>query len=110
MKTECKRLTVTSVGIDVVGAIYLSSNGNYSGGCTGEPGNCGCIHAEEELLKGMPEPSTVILSHSPCLDCAKLLYGAGVKTVVYNKEYRIPDGANFLGKNGVNLICIGSWG
>jgi len=110
MKTECKRLFVTAIGINNEGITVTATNGNYNDGCTGEPGNCGCIHAEEELMKIMPEPNTVILSHSPCLDCAKLLYGAGVDTVVYNKEYRIPDGVNFLRNNGINLIYIGSWG
>lgn len=111
MKTKCKRLHVTAIGTNEHGVSYIANNGNYTAeGCTGEEGNCGCVHAEEELLKVMRNPKVVILSHSPCLDCAKKLYNAGVQTVVYNEVYRRPEGRQFLRDKHVQLINLGSWG
>lgn len=111
MKTDCKRLHVTAIGTNEEGVSYITTNGNYNPeGCTGEPGNCGCVHAEEELLKVMRKPKVVILSHSPCIDCAKKLWEAGVVTVIYNQLYRSTEGRDFLRDKGVELIYIGSWG
>lgn len=110
MKTKCKRLHVTAIGVNDNGDSYLTSNGNYHpGGCTGEPGNCGCVHAEEELLKVMPNPKVVILSHSPCIKCAEKLWKAGVQTVMYNQMYRKSEGRDFLRDKGVELIYLGNW-
>jgi len=107
MKTPCTRLHVTAIGIDRNGYSYLATNGNYhTGGCTGEPGNCGCIHAEEELLKLVPDPKVVVISHSPCINCAKLLWEAGVEVVIYSKAYRKTDGIDFLQDKGIQVINL----
>lgn len=103
MKSACKRLTVKAVGLDYAGNVVYTRNGNKNGGCTGEKGNCGCIHAEEELLNLMPEPKEVYLSHSPCLNCARLLVGAGVEIVKYNENYRDLSGLELLLERGITL-------
>lgn len=85
---------------DAAGNIAVDRNGQY-GDCTGEVGNCGCIHAERSLLIQMPHPYAVFVSHSPCLDCAKALVAAGVVMVKYLKPYRSADGIRYLHENGV---------
>ena len=65
------------------------------------------LHAESNMLMklarttGGAEGSTVFITHSPCLECAKLIYQSGVKEVYYETEYRNKDGVNFLNKCGV---------
>lgn len=103
MKIHCRRYTVSAMGVDEVGNVVKTINGDENHFCTGEPGNCGCPHAEENLLKIMKNPVTVIVSHSPCINCARLLYEAGVKTVVYLQPYRLSDGIEYLINKGVNI-------
>lgn len=101
--TMCKRMVVTAVGIDKDGEMQIAKNSNLFQ-CTGEEGNCGCIHAEVNLLKKMPNPEIVISTHSPCLQCAALLKNAGVKKVIYFEKYRKPEGIEFLKKNNIEVI------
>ena len=46
-------------------------------------------HAEQNLLLRHPRNSihTLYITHSPCKNCAKLIAGHGVKSVVYWEEY-----------------------
>jgi dCMP deaminase len=68
------------------------------------------IHAEAnaiaKLAKG-PESgqdSTMFLTHSPCIHCAKQIYTAGVKTVYYENNYRLDNGITFLKQCGVEVV------
>ena len=45
----CKRAYVEAYGIK---ELVKATNGNL-GECTGEVGNCGCIHAEDNLLSNV---------------------------------------------------------
>jgi deoxycytidylate deaminase len=93
-------MTVYAMGIDVHGNIMTAKNGN-PGTCNGVVGKCGCQHAEYKLLKKMPNPMAVSVSHAPCLDCAKRLVEAGVNTVTYLKPYRLTEGIEYLDQHGV---------
>ena len=65
------------------------------------------LHAESNALAKVArttssaEGSPLDVSLSPCYDCAKLIYQAGVVRVVYNEEYRSRDGIDFLLDCGV---------
>jgi len=55
---------------------------------------CRAIHAEQmiilRLLKYSIKPNkddTLYCTHQPCVICAKLLIGAGIKRIVYSEEY-----------------------
>ncbi len=50
---------------------------------------------------------SLFLTHSPCLDCAKALYLAGVSNIYYVDEYRSLDGIDFLRKGGCQVKKIG---
>ncbi len=103
-----------------VGCIAVKDNKIISIGYNGTPNgwdnNCEdddfktlpeVLHAESNMLMklarttGGAEGSTVFVTHSPCLECAKLIYQSGVKEVYYETEYRNKDGVNFLNKCGV---------
>ena len=62
------------------------------------------IHAEAnaiaKLARGSEsgDGSTMFLTHAPCIDCAKQMYTAGVKSVYYRDSYKNTDGLTFLEK------------
>jgi dCMP deaminase len=47
--------------------------------------------------------STIYLTHSPCKECAKLIFQSGIKRIVYNLDYRDSDGIKFLETCGVEV-------
>lgn len=70
------------------------------------------IHAEAnaiaKLAKG-PESglgSTLFLTHSPCIQCAKQIYTAGIVEIYYKQDYRDPAGIEFLKKCNVKVTKV----
>ena len=47
--------------------------------------------------------ATMYLSHSPCRDCAKLIYQSGLTRLVFNQKYRDDSGVDFLIESGVTV-------
>lgn len=68
------------------------------------------LHAESNAISKLAKStnsglgSTMFITHSPCLECAKLIYQSGITTVYYNADYRSTDGITFLTKSGVNVV------
>lgn len=62
------------------------------------------IHAEANAISKLARSnesglgSSMFITHAPCVDCAKLIYGAGIKHVYYRHSYRNEEGLNFLVK------------
>ena len=71
------------------------------------------IHAEANALMKLArstessEGATLFCTHTPCIECAKLIYQAGIETVVYQHEYEASkgNGLHFLIKSGVKTVC-----
>ena len=67
------------------------------------------LHAESNALMKVArstessEGATLFCTHAPCIDCAKLIYQAGIETVYYKEAYRSEEGLNFLRKSGINV-------
>lgn len=67
------------------------------------------LHAETNMVSKMAKSSissdgfTAYCTTAPCLDCAKSMFQAGVKRVVYYDEYKDQYGNNFLSKLGVEV-------
>ncbi len=65
------------------------------------------LHAETNAIAKLArssesgEGASLFVTHSPCLECAKLIYQAGIKEVYYENHYRDTTGVNFLLKSGV---------
>lgn len=49
---------------------------------------------------------TMVVTHSPCFECSKLLMQAGVKEIYYEKEYRLTDSIDFLKSNNIIVLEI----
>ena len=70
------------------------------------------LHAETNAIAKLAKSSesglgaTMFVTHSPCLDCAKLIYQSGINHVLYRNSYRSEDGINFLKKAGVQVEQI----
>lgn len=67
------------------------------------------LHAEMNSLMKFAKSNTssnlasMFVTHSPCLDCAKAIFQAGIKEVFYKEDYRTTDGINFLNTCGVKV-------
>jgi dCMP deaminase len=60
------------------------------------------LHAESNALAKIArstnssEGASVFVTHAPCLDCAKMMYQAGINSVYYRNSYRDTSGVDFL--------------
>ena len=70
------------------------------------------LHAEANAItkvaksSNSSEGATLYITDSPCMECAKLIIQAGIKRVVYAREYRITDGADLLRRAGIQVDKI----
>lgn len=67
------------------------------------------LHAESNALMKVAkstessEGATLFCTHAPCMDCAKLIYQAGISAVYYKEKYRDEGGVKFLCEGGVSV-------
>jgi dCMP deaminase len=67
------------------------------------------LHAETNAIAKLArsnesgEGASLFVTHSPCLECAKLIYQAGIKEVYYKEPYRDTAGVEFLSKSGIKV-------
>lgn len=65
------------------------------------------LHAERNALDKLARGSEggdgadMFITHSPCLECAKSILGAGIKRVWFGEQYRDDSGLIFLKKSGI---------
>jgi len=88
----------------------IGYNGNYKGGPnkrdSEDTGMSGFLHAEENCLLHLSKPYELrdklimICTHKPCPMCAKRIVNAGIKKVLYIKDYTAAgDGTAEIFKN-----------
>lgn len=113
-RSTCKRLQVGTVitTTDYRKVLAIGYNGNASGlpnTCDkDEPGNCQCLHSEENAIINCDAPreikKVVFVTHLPCVLCAKRLINLGnVEVVYYENDYRIKDSIELLRMVGINV-------
>jgi dCMP deaminase len=67
------------------------------------------LHAETNAIAKLAKSTesgndaTMFVTHSPCLDCAKLIFQSGIGSVFYRNAYRSEDGIQFLKQSGVKV-------
>jgi dCMP deaminase len=67
------------------------------------------LHAEENAILKLARDgesgsgATLFATHAPCVQCAKMIYGAGITKVYYRTAYRNTDGVDFLGKCNIEV-------
>lgn len=108
-----------------VGALIVKDRTIISDGYNGTPSgleNC-CedaegktkwyvLHAEANAILKMAsstqsaEGATLYLTLSPCKECSKLIYQAGIKRLIYIDHYSDREGLDFLENAGVELLQI----
>ena len=67
-----------------------------------------CLHAERNIIakaarEGISlKGANLVGTLSPCLECALQLHQAGVESVIYEEEYRLTDGIDYLRRKGIH--------
>lgn len=70
------------------------------------------LHAEANAITKLArssnnsDGSTLYVTASPCIECAKLIIQAGIKRVVYGEKYRLEDGINLLRRAGIDVTYL----
>ena len=68
------------------------------------------LHAEANAITKMArsgnnsDGSTLYVTASPCIECAKLIIQAGIKRVVYGEKYRLSDGIDLLKRANIETV------
>ena len=71
------------------------------------------LHAESNAIAKLAKShnsglnADLFITHSPCIDCAKLIHQAGIKRVFYGENYRDDAGVQFLAKSGIEVVQVG---
>lgn len=70
------------------------------------------LHAEANAILKVArstqssEGGTLYITHSPCKDCAKLIFQSGIKRLVFIHKYKDQSGVEFLIKGGISVEQI----
>ena len=70
------------------------------------------LHAETNAIAKLARSgehglnSDLFVTHAPCMDCAKLIYQAGIKRVFFGSAYRDHSGVDFLEASGIEVIQV----
>lgn len=67
------------------------------------------LHAESNAIAKLArsvesgEGASLFVTHSPCIECAKLIYQSGISHVYFEMQYRDAAGVDFLINSGVEV-------
>jgi dCMP deaminase len=67
------------------------------------------LHAESNAITKLARSNDsgldadIFVTHSPCVECAKLIYQSGIRRVFYGTSYRDNNGIDFLTKSGIHV-------
>jgi dCMP deaminase len=67
------------------------------------------LHAETNAIAKLAKSTEsgdgaiLFVTHSPCLDCAKLIFQSGIRSVFYRNSYRNSEGVSFLERSGIEV-------
>jgi dCMP deaminase len=70
------------------------------------------LHAESNAIAKLAkspesgEGASIFITHSPCIDCAKLIYQSGIATVYYKNDYRSTQGIEFLNRSDIEVVKV----
>lgn len=116
----CNRLKVGAVIAIDSRPISMGYNGSPPGHphcgpeCTMENPCTKTVHAERNAIHwarnftqdfdDYAHGCTIYVTDSPCKACAMLIHLAGIRRVVYDREYRIRDGIEYLESHGIEVV------
>lgn len=67
------------------------------------------LHAEANAITKIArsgnnsEGATLYVTDAPCIECAKLIIQAGIRKVIYARQYRLTDGTDLLKRAGIEV-------
>jgi dCMP deaminase len=70
------------------------------------------LHAESNAIAKLAKSNNsgleadIFITHSPCIECSKLIYQSGIRRVFYSEDYRDDAGIKFLEKSGVEILKV----
>lgn len=70
------------------------------------------LHAEANAITKLArsgnnsDGSTLYVTASPCIECAKLIIQSGIRRVVYGEKYRLSDGIDLLRRAGIETVYL----
>lgn len=119
-ESKAKRLKVGAVLVKDDNPISISWNGTPPGwdnNCEDMAGiglvtKPEVLHAEENIIGKMARGSggcdgaTMFITHAPCINCARLMFKAGIYCIYYKDMYRDDTGLQFLEKAGVKVTQL----
>ena len=116
-RSTCLRLKVGTVitSTDFRKVLAVGYNGNATGlaNCCDrtDPGNCGCLHSEENAVINCDSPRHIekvaFVTHLPCVMCAKRLINLGnVKQVYFAQDYRVRDSLDLFRQVGIEVHSL----
>lgn len=93
---------------------YNGTPSGFENVCEDEKGNTKpyVLHAEANAITKVAQSnnsskgSTLYITASPCIECAKLIIQAGIRRIVYNEQYRLADGLEILKRAGIEIVHI----
>jgi dCMP deaminase len=68
------------------------------------------LHAESNAISKLArstesgDGATMFCTHTPCMECAKLIYQSGIRKLYWGRQYRSTDGIDFLSRSGVEVV------
>jgi dCMP deaminase len=71
------------------------------------------LHAESNAIAKLAKNhnsglgADLFVTHSPCMECAKLIHQAGISRVYFGANYRDDSGIRFLKQSGIDVIQLG---
>lgn len=115
--SSAKRLRVGALIVKDHRIVSIGYNGmpaGWTNDCEGSDGltKPEVIHAEANAIIKMARDgesgkgAVIFCTHAPCIECAKLIYGAGIRQVYYKNVYRNELGLQFLADAGVGLELV----
>jgi dCMP deaminase len=114
--SSAKRLNVGAIVVKDDRIISIGYNGMPSGWdnvCEHEgKTKPEVLHAESNCIAKLArspesgEGASIFITHSPCIDCAKLIYQSGIAAVYYKNDYRSTQGIEFLNKSNIEVVKV----
>jgi dCMP deaminase len=72
------------------------------------------LHAESNAIAKLARNhnsgagADIFITHSPCIECAKLIYQSGISRVFYSQNYRDSSGIDFLLQSRITVTNVTS--
>lgn len=70
------------------------------------------LHAEANAITKIArsgnnsDGATLYVTDAPCIECSKLIIQAGIKRVVFGRQYRLTEGLELLKRAGIEILHL----